>query len=60
MNCYAVGRDDQNLHFRLDLRQDSKFSIVYGYTKIAFKQEPDTEKDIRSEALYSIFSGFGL
>jgi len=33
------------------IRQDSEFAIGYGYPKPAFKQEPDTDKDIRNAFL---------
>jgi len=43
---------------RLGIRQDVKSSTGYGYPKTAFKLEPDPDKDLRSELLYSIFWGF--
>ena len=45
--CYATG-------------QDSKFSTGCGYPKTPFKREPDTDKDIQSEKLQSIFCWFRL
>jgi len=48
-------KDDHHLVCWMDIRQDSMFSIGYGYSKVPFKLKPDTDKDIRSETLYSIF-----
>jgi len=45
---------------RLDIRQDSEFSIGYGYPKTAFKREPDTDKNIRNIFLDRPIRGFTL
>ena len=49
---FEVTRDDHYLVCRLDIRQDSEFATGYGYSKTAFKWEPDP--DIRN-AFIDIF-----
>jgi len=43
----------------LDIQQDSCFSTGCGYPKTTFKQEPETDKDIRSETFHRYFEDSG-
>jgi len=47
-NHFPYSIDDHYPVSRLDIRKDRGFATAYGYPKIVFKREPDTDPDIRN------------